>query len=395
MRLLERYVLGELLRVFGILVTIATSLLVFVGVFGQAKEHDLGYWQIFQILPYVLPMLLPYTIPATLLLSVCVVYGRMAGDNEIIASRAAGISVMVLMWPSFFLAGVLSLLSLLVSDQVIPWASSNIERVITLAMEDIFIDRLRTQFQINVRESGISITVTGVRDRTLIEPVIRYTPRGSNGKSITVQASEARLTFDLPKQVAWLELRGAQSNLAGEKQTLYLEHDRYPFPLPKRNRALRGSNMSVRELKDEMARADDDRRKAQHAQAVEAAFALATGNFERLNEIEFLKYEYRIVADRDSKLRLNSDLHNRFAMAVSCLFFVLLGSPFAIVMARKQILTSFLFCFLPILTVYYPITMMTQNLSKIGTLDPSWAVWSANGVMGLAAGYFTRRVMQT
>lgn len=395
MRLLERYVLGELLRVFGILVTIATSLLVFVGVFGQAKEHDLGYWQIFQILPYVLPMLLPYTIPATLLLSACVVYGRMAGDNEIIASRAAGISVMVLMWPSFFLAGVLSLLSLIVSDQVIPWSSSNIERVITLAMEDIFIDRLRTQFQINVRESGISITVTGVRDRTLIEPVIRYTPRGGNGKSITVQASEARLTFDLPKQVAWLELRGAQSNLAGEQQTLYLERDRYPFPLPKRNRALRGSNMSVRELQEEMARADEDRRKAQKAQAVEAAFALATGNIERLSEPEFARYENRIVAGKDSKLRLNSDLHNRFAMAVSCLFFVLLGSPFAIVMARKQLLTSFLFCFLPILTVYYPITMMTQNLSKIGTLDPSWAVWSANGVMGLAAAYFMRRVMQT
>lgn len=395
MRLLERYVLGELLRVFGILVTIATSLLVFVGVFGQAKEHDLGYWQIFQILPYVLPMLLPYTIPATLLLSACVVYGRMAGDNEIIASRAAGISVMVLMWPSFFLAGVLSLLSLIVSDQVIPWSSSNIERVITLAMEDIFIDRLRTQFQINVRESGISITVTGVRDRTLIEPVIRYTPRGGNGKSITVQASEARLTFDLPKQVAWLELRGAQSNLAGEQQTLYLERDRYPFPLPKRNRALRGSNMSVRELQEEMSRADEDRRKAQKAQAVEAAFALATGNIERLSEPEFARYENRIVAGKDSKLRLNSDLHNRFAMAVSCLFFVLLGSPFAIVMARKQLLTSFLFCFLPILTVYYPITMMTQNLSKIGTLDPSWAVWSANGVMGLAAAYFMRRVMQT
>jgi lipopolysaccharide export system permease protein len=393
MRLLERYVLVELLRVFGILVTIATSLLVFVGVFGQAKEHDLGYWQIFQILPFVLPMLLPYTIPATLLLSACVVYGRMAGDNEIIAARAAGISVMVLMWPSFFLAGALSVLSLLISDQVIPWASSNIERVITLAMEDIFIDRLRTQSQINVRESGLSITVTGVRDRTLVEPVIRYTPRG--GKTITVQASEARLTFDLPKQVALLELRGAQSNLPGEHNSLYLERDKYAFPLPKQSRTLRGSNLSIRNLQNEMKRADEARRKANQAQAVESAFALATGNFERLNEIDFIQLQYHAATAKDTKLRLNSDLHNRFAMAVSCLFFVLLGSPFAIVMARKQILTCFLFCFLPILTVYYPITMMTQNLSKIGTLDPSWAVWSANGVMGLAATYFMRRVMHT
>ena len=130
-------------------------------------------------------------------------------------------------------------------------------------------------------------------------------------------------------------------------------------------------------------------------QAVESVFALSTGNFERLNEPEFLKYQYRVAVGRDSELRLSSDLHNRYAMSVSCLFFVLLGSPFAIVMARKQVLTSFLFCFLPILTVYYPITMMTQNLSKIGTLDPSWAVWSANAVMGLFATYFLRRVMHT
>jgi lipopolysaccharide export system permease protein len=391
MRLLERYVLTELLRVFGILVTIATALLVFVGVFGQAKEHDLGYWQIIQILPFVLPMLLPYTIPATLLLSACVVYGRMAGDNEIIASRAAGISVIALLWPSFFLGALLSVVALLVSDQVIPWASGNIERVITLAMEDIFIDRLRTQSQINLRENGITITVTGVRDRTLIEPVIRYAPRG--GKAITVQASEARFSFDLPRQLAWLELRGAQSNLPGQQQTVYLEYDRYPFPLPQKSRTLRGSNLSINDIRHELGNAAQDHVKAQQAQAVETAFALSTGDFDRLQEQEFLMYQHRMVVAKDSSLRLNSDLHNRYAMAVSCLFFVLLGSPFAIVMARKQFLTTFLFCFVPILTIYYPINMMTQNLSKIGTLDPSWAVWTANGVMALAATYFLRRVV--
>src|SRR6185503_18831554 len=97
--------------------------------------------------------------------------------------------------------------------------------------------RLRTQSQINLRDSGITITVTGVRDRTLIEPVIRYAPRG--GKAITLQASEARLNFDLPRQQVWLELRGAQSNLPGVQQTLYLEYDQIRFPLPSRSHTLR------------------------------------------------------------------------------------------------------------------------------------------------------------
>ena len=75
MRQVERYVMMELLRVFVALITISTLLLVFVGVFGEARKFDLGIWQILQIMPFVVPSLMPYTIPATLLLTVCVVYG--------------------------------------------------------------------------------------------------------------------------------------------------------------------------------------------------------------------------------------------------------------------------------------------------------------------------------
>ncbi len=102
MRLLERYVLIELTRVFAVLLSLMTILLVCIGVLGQMKEHGLGPWQVVQILPFVFPILLPYAIPVSLLLSVCVVYGRLAGDHEIIATKAAGIHVLYLLWPSFF-----------------------------------------------------------------------------------------------------------------------------------------------------------------------------------------------------------------------------------------------------------------------------------------------------
>lgn len=390
MRLLERYILGELLRVFGMLVTVSTALLVFVGVFGQAREHDLGYLQILQILPFVVPSLLPYTIPATLLLAVCVVYGRMSGDNEVIAAKAAGISVLSLMWPSFFLGALLSVAALLLSDQIIPWAFGNIERVITLAMEDIFIDHLRTQNTINVRGHGITITVTGVRDRTLIEPVIRYSPKGRN--AITVTASAAKLSFDLPRQQVWLELHGAQSDLPGKQQTAYLEYDRIPFPLPTRNKKPRGRDLRIDDIQQAMVQSAREVERSKQTQALEAAFALSTGNFDRFTEPDFRQHVVDIVVNDSAIRRMRVEHHNRFAMAVSCLFFVLLGSPFAIFMARKEFLTSFLFCFLPILIVYYPVSMLTQNMSKTGSLDPTWAVWTANGLLGLAASYFLRRV---
>ena len=95
MRLLERYVLFDLCRVFGVLLSLMTMLLVSIGVFEQARQFGLGPWQAIQIIPFVIPRLLPYTVPVALLLTVCVVFGRMSGDREIIAwpssQRLAGI----------------------------------------------------------------------------------------------------------------------------------------------------------------------------------------------------------------------------------------------------------------------------------------------------------------
>ena len=89
MKLLQRYILSELISVFLLLVIILTVMLVFLGLFREATERGLGPVQILQIMPYVVPSMLPFTIPATLLLAVCVVYGRISGDLEVIAAKSA------------------------------------------------------------------------------------------------------------------------------------------------------------------------------------------------------------------------------------------------------------------------------------------------------------------
>src|SRR4051794_17403308 len=142
MRLLQKYILGELVRVFLFVVSVLTVLLVFVGAFKQALENGLGPAEILRILPFLVPSLLPFTIPATLLLTVTVVYGRVAADHEVTAAKAAGITAMSLLWPSFIMGAVLSIVSLLLTDQVIPWAMTNIERRVAQMMEKIFLDVL-------------------------------------------------------------------------------------------------------------------------------------------------------------------------------------------------------------------------------------------------------------
>ena len=145
MKLLQRYIFSELLRVFSLLVIVLTVMLVFVGLFREATERGLGAVQILQIMPFVVPSMLPFTIPATLLLSVCVVYGRISGDLEVIAAKAAGVSATQLLAPAFLLASVLAVCSFGMTNYAIPWAVTNIEKIVTQAIEDIFLEVLATQ----------------------------------------------------------------------------------------------------------------------------------------------------------------------------------------------------------------------------------------------------------
>lgn len=391
MRLLERYIFNELLRVFTAVLLLTTFLMVFVGVFGQVKENGLGPWQILQILPFVVPSILPYTIPATLLLTVCVVYGRLSGDREIIAAKAAGIHLSSLLWPSYFLGAVLSVGSLLLMDQVIPWSLANIERVVTLAMEDIFLDLLRTQNQVYIKERGITITVMEVRDRKLIFPTFRYSPSGRS--AITMQAEEASIDFDLRRQEVILKMKHGFIDVPGQVQMAF-DHEEKPFPMPSKTQRLRARNLPISEIDIELENVLADAEQARQREAIEAALLLTTGDFQQFTRPAFQEHAQTAWYATENYHRLRTELHNRYASASSCFFFVLLGSPFAVLLGKKQFLTSFLFCFLPILLVYYPVTMLTQNMSKTGAWDPTWAVWTSNFCMLLAAGYFFRKVLQ-
>lgn len=389
MRILHRYVLKELLTIFGLLALCLTVLLVFVGVAGEASKNGLGPAQIRDILPYIIPSLLPFTIPATLLLTVCVVYGRMAGDQEITAIKSAGISVLRVLWPSFILGSILSLCSFVLTDRCIPWARTNIEGIITNAMEDIFLDILRTKNQFTDIDHGIAITVKGVDGKKLIQPTFRYTPWG--GDAITIVAREAYLKFDMPRREVRLIVEDGHIETPGG-ESVRIRNEEYPFPLPSRDETPKARNTSIELIRREMSKVDAERQELDQRRIFLTAFALTTGNFDQIQPDPLRVHREKLnqLAERHSKL--NTEVHSRLALACSCFFFALVGSPFAIWQGKRQFLTSFAICFVPIVLVYYPTIMITMNLAKDDKISPEWGMWLANFGLFAVALVILRRV---
>ena len=376
MRLLQRAILYELLRVFGFLLGVLTVLLVFVGVLERAAEQGLGPEQIAQILPYVVPSLMPFTIPATLLLSVCVVYGRMGGDQEVVAAKAAGAHVFTLLSPAFLLAGCLAVTSFALTDRVIPWAMANIQRIVTSAVEDLFLDYLRTSNRFTDPQMGLTITARGVEGNTLIAPKFRYAPPGRN--PVHVSAETARIGFDLDGGRINVELH--RGHLKAGDLSAYFAHRKESFPLDLAGSDDKPRHQTTVQLEAWLVEIEENAAALERHAAVLAALDLTLGE---------LPYDARTAPDPPApertklwKDKIRTEIYSRPAMAASCIFFALVGGPFAIKMGRSSFLTTFLICFVPILIVYYPVTLGMLNLSKHGDADPRWAVWVGNALVG-------------
>lgn len=390
MRLLQRHLMFDLVRVFVAVVSVLTVLLVFVGVFQQVNESGLGMGQVLQILPYVVPSLLPFTIPATLLLTVCLVYGRMAGDSEITAAKAAGINVFSLLWPSLLLAAVLSVGSFVLSDRIIPWAVANIQQTVANAVEEIFLDVLRNRHKVSDPRKGYEITVTGVEGKTLIDPTFQYSRGGS---PVTMQAKRGELEFDLDNQQVVLHLVAGSVEAPGGQRLTFEREDR-AFPMPTEIVEQKTRNMPIGQLTKRVAETTERIETDRDRRAVLASMAYISGDFASVVSPEERAREAALQADVYEQLRSRTEIHGRYALSASCFFFVLLGAPVAILQGRTQFLTTFLACFLPILLAYYPIVLGMMSLSKSGTVDPQWAMWVGNGAMLVCGAYFLRRVLR-
>lgn len=397
MPLLQRYILGELLRTFLFVVLGLTVLLVAVGVAQRAVESGLGPEQLLAILPFIIPSLLPFTIPAALLFAVCLVYGRLAGDQEVIAAKAAGISVLSLLSPAFLLGGALSVASLLLTDQVIPWAVANIERKIVEAIEDVFLDKLRADRQFIDKGQGITVTVNGVEGRTLIRPIFRLEQSSSSGRveSIILQAMEAELSLDPNAQEAIIRIRDGLIQLPGEPTREIRIHDEETRRI-RWNHLTSAStprNLPVQVLREELHQLVRRAELLESRQVILRAMALTLGQIEEYAQLTLQSHpDLKFAQNR--RHRLQTEIHSRFALACSCAFFVLLGAPFAIQRASGHFLTTFLFCFGPITAVYYPLVMGLTEQCKRGSLDPVWAMWIPNMLLCLCGWHVIRRILR-
>ena len=392
MNQLTRHILWELVKVFLTALVALTGMVVLIGLAMEAVRQGLGPLPVLRMLPYILPDSLRFSVPATILMAVCMVYGRMSASNEIVATKSLGISPMSLMWPALGMSFCVSLVAVWLNDIAVSWGQVGVQRVAIQSVEEIAYGMLRTQRSYS--SDQFSINVKNVKDRKLVQPTITFYGSG-DAPTILLVAEEAELKFNPDEETLSVFLTNGMVDVEGEVTGYFDDRIERVIPLgdteKDKKREDSPSRCPMWRISSESAAQRQAIRTLEETLAVEAAYSLSTGDFAALASDRWQSRERELRIARERLYRLKTEPWRRWANGFSCFFFCIVGAPLAVKLRKSDYLTVFFMCFTPILLCYYPLLALGLKMAKGGELPP-YSVWLGNAICLLVGMWLLRSV---
>jgi lipopolysaccharide export system permease protein len=119
---LNRYISREFINAFFLSIAIFTFVLL-VGNFIKMAEliinKGVSVIYLSKLILYLIPYLLSYTVPMAMLTATLISFGRLSSDNEIMAMRSLGVSILQISTPILVLGMFISLLSIPINDKLL------------------------------------------------------------------------------------------------------------------------------------------------------------------------------------------------------------------------------------------------------------------------------------
>ena len=433
--ILVRYVLKELIApflasLFGITFLFVVDFL--VKILDNVLSKGLPASTVLEIFVLNLAWMLSLSIPMAVLVSCLMSFGRMSGDQEITAVKAAGVSPLSLIRPVFVVGMLLSVLLMLFNNWVLPEAnhrSVELMNAVSRKKPHVFIDagKLITQFpDVQLWVSRIdpsSGTLYGIQVFELEHkgpPRIVYADSASmeyvdngatlmfklrSGETHVVDADDPSNYFRIRFFAQDLALKNVDDRLERRSRSyrsdrempvemmLDVVHDaeaRYDTALTDA-KARRLS--SLQELRNRLEQdsivpaeatssyASDDTSKVRRALSRI-----------RMSEVSVLRTTERLYSRMETEKKRSAqylvEIHKKFSTSAACLVFILIGAPLGI-MARKGGIGTGIIYSLAFFVIFWVCLIGGENLADRLIISPELAMWAPNIIIGAFGVFIT------
>lgn len=362
MKILRNYVLQEFYGpLFGSLLV-----LTFVMILGNlVKIADLvinkgvEIWSVIKLFLFMMPALLTYTVPIAVLVAILLSLGRLSSDNEIVTMRASGINLAHIILPLMIVGAILSLVLLIFNDKIVPYAHFAQRRTLVEVGTKNPAAALEPGIFINSFDKYI-IFIYSIENNKLNNIRI-YEPQGEDKPTRLIIARRGEFITVPENNMIKLKLIDGTADEPdpNDPNTFYkLNFKTYFMTLnlaqvqKKENVVKKPKDMTIKELQ---------------------------------TEIRKLKQQ------KIDPGPLATEVHKKISLAFSCIVFIMLGMPMAVITHRREKSINFGIAFL-IVGVYYLLLLGSEALSRQGYLTPQFALWIPNTLFGLIGGTLTYKL---
>jgi LPS export ABC transporter permease LptG len=345
-KILDRYIIKEVMSFVALTASALTIMLIVRTLFYSMDlliNEKVAWLYVVKLILYRFPAYLVLTFPMSLLASSELAIGRLSTDGEITAMRAGGISLRRIIIPFIAAALVISILSFLINDYIVPEANrahQNIIRENVLKKGPSYIRR--NVFFRDAENRYFYVNRFNEENMTMQDIMIYELSRENFSRTIT--AKKGNWVTD-----TWKLENGTIHNYDEEGGITY---------------EMSFATMDII-VKEDLQKFFKNQRTPQEMNSKELE-----------QQISILQQ-----AGADTK-SFEVILHMKYSVPFSGLIFVLLGVPLGLQVKRGSKATGIIISIILVL-VYYIFVSTARSFGNGGVLDPALAAWLPNIIFAI------------
>ncbi|MFA5144585.1 MAG: LptF/LptG family permease [Candidatus Omnitrophota bacterium] len=355
MKILRNYFLKEFIGPLLLSLGVLSFIMIVVGNLKRIADlvinRGVDLYSVLKLFLLMAPYMITYALPISVLIAVLISLGRLSSDNEIVAIRASGVNLFSLILPLIMVGTILSLALVIFNDRAASYAHYEYRKTIVA----VGIKNPTAAFEegvfINSFQKYILFIYHVDQKKNKLNNVRIYEPQGEGKPTRTIVAKAGEFIAVPEKNTVKLKLiDGTSDEPDPENPTNFykLNFKTYFMNL----------NLAQAQNKDKIGKKPKDM------------------NIQELrNEIANLE------KDGVDTTPLATEIQEKITLAFSCLVFILLGAPLAMITRRREKSINIGIAIL-VIVIYYPLFIGCEALAIQNYLAPGIAMWIPNIIFG-------------
>jgi len=356
--IISRYIFKEIAYPFIIILFVLTFVLLMgkiLQIMDLMVNKGINLLDIARLIVYLLPSFMLFTIPIALLIAILIALGRLSADNEITAIKASGVNLLQIYYPAAIASLITFVFTIIIGYYIVPHSN--------FATKRLLFDITSKNASIGIKEKvffadfkGIILYAERIPPGSEYMEGVFISDNRITSEQSTVVAKRAYLVSDPKSMTVKLSIENGSIHSVSADLKSYRKIDFKNYDI-------------ILDISNTLAGLSDESKKSTEM---------------TLNEI--LDRMKKPGIDEAAARELAIEVHKKFSLPLSCIFFALLAVPLGIRGHRAVKARGFAIGLI-VVSLYYLLRIGGEALVETGRLAPAIGVWAPNFIYALLGAF--------